>query len=290
MRCNVKDRFLHKLSTLINKNASQRYTKARWDSLPYEIRILILDYLVYDPRSLRKYATVSLEWQHYFESHKFSHLLIQDTDLDTLAERFTPRQRQYLRYLWFNVNFPNCPRWRRIYRATRNSVRANENLFKASIIKLFHILKTWGRLEITLEVSMHAHSDCRHFFEHWHLGSEDRSDPICVSPWFRCERKNLLDWWRPEYPVQILEDIYEPMGDVEFTGLPKISAVREFVWLRQSRKALTAHVLGQMLRKMENLETLVFEPWRAVRPGVQRSLDHCMYICPFSMPEDGARY
>lgn len=245
-----------------------------WDSLPRDIRVIILDYLIYEPGSLITYARVSQEWQHYIESCKFSNLLIQDTDLDKLKTSLLPRQRQHIKYLWFNVNLSTYIQWGYRYRVKSDVMDFNGRLFGSSIGKLFHILKTCPEKSITLEISMHPPSDAHPYFEHWYFGSEAPfEDPICLPPGFRYRQKDIEHEEARGYPLHMLQAMYRCLQMCNLPELPKVLAVKEFVWLRQSRTRLPTHALGQMLQSMVNLETVRFESWRTIKPEYQSYWD-----------------
>ncbi|KAI3543148.1 hypothetical protein CSPX01_06461 [Colletotrichum filicis] len=72
----------------------------RWDSLPREIRLLILQKVMQDDCPLAHLATVSQEWQTDIERHNFARIRLTPSRLANFLA-MVQRNRTLVCYIWF---------------------------------------------------------------------------------------------------------------------------------------------------------------------------------------------
>ncbi|KAK2133429.1 hypothetical protein NOF04DRAFT_1272743 [Fusarium oxysporum II5] len=90
----------------------------RWNSLPQEIRGMILGYVVIHDR-IAPYAPVSIEWHDAIEK-TFRHLRIQASSSDACGRtptvfeslsRLCGRHRRLVKHIWLNIEHTKHPKW-----------------------------------------------------------------------------------------------------------------------------------------------------------------------------------
>ena len=77
----------------------------RWDCLPTDIRIEILEDIAQAPR-LAPYAGVCLEWQEFFEKITFRRLTLEDEALEAFASVVRGEKvlrLNYIRHIWLRI-------------------------------------------------------------------------------------------------------------------------------------------------------------------------------------------
>lgn len=82
----------------------------RWESLPPELRSIILDLVVQnyscrsEPGARAGYASVCREWRRLFEPINFQHIVLdQDRILDLIPYMVDQRRRDYVQHLFLRV-------------------------------------------------------------------------------------------------------------------------------------------------------------------------------------------
>ncbi|KAI0155602.1 hypothetical protein BJ166DRAFT_337964 [Pestalotiopsis sp. NC0098] len=121
---------------------------ANFPSLPVEIVAEILHLVVEaDAESAWQYATVSREWQYYFEEKTFSSLRVSSTDIQKLRHYLTPVRQSYVRELIFKVILPDLDDYNvdvpNRERETLEVQDCNSRCFTDAVFQLFDILASW---------------------------------------------------------------------------------------------------------------------------------------------------
>ncbi|KAI8626437.1 hypothetical protein F5Y19DRAFT_478553 [Xylariaceae sp. FL1651] len=90
--------------------------KARWSSLPPEVRLMILEIVVTHSRKYHQQsacAAVCREWQYFFEKHIFHRIILHQSDIHEFSQLFLPQQQrrwQVLKHIWLRIELPRYGR------------------------------------------------------------------------------------------------------------------------------------------------------------------------------------
>ena len=124
--------------------------RPRWDHLPPEIRLMILewtaggcDWLPSKGGKQHKfaiYATINEEWRAFFEKKTFRCLRLLPTCLGEFERLVTGRRRSYLRQIWFRTRLRMRANGRRF--GLIDMVKSRM-VFSTGIAYLFEILAPW---------------------------------------------------------------------------------------------------------------------------------------------------
>ncbi|KAL8998391.1 MAG: hypothetical protein Q9169_002519 [Polycauliona sp. 2 TL-2023] len=153
------------------RTRSQSAPKACWESLPQEIRIVIMEAVVQDDeRCAIRYATVSRKWQQVVEPMVFRQLKLTHSRLANFA-KVTQRQRILIKHMWLCIGL----------QAYGSSISAkvaqawSEATIKVvgeAISNLFSILSAWEPSgTLMLDISAHSLSDSQHYIDPLRSGS-----------------------------------------------------------------------------------------------------------------------
>ncbi|KAL6917869.1 hypothetical protein FSHL1_009298 [Fusarium sambucinum] len=149
-------------------------SKKSWDSLPSEIRFLILQSLMQDGSTLACLAAVSRAWQTDIERYNFARIKLTLSRLMDFRS-IIRRNHALVRYIWFCLELDgyNCTQC-----APRTGVLTDEELGAALTVSdtehcpittafqgLFSILSKWDQdSELMLDISIYSPSDAQHWF------------------------------------------------------------------------------------------------------------------------------
>jgi len=78
-----------------------------WHCFPAEIRLIILEVLMQDGRSLAASAAVSREWQTIIERHNFSRIKLTSSRLANFGS-MVHRNSSLVRYIWLCLELQEC--------------------------------------------------------------------------------------------------------------------------------------------------------------------------------------
>jgi hypothetical protein len=244
-----------------------------WNSLPLEIRGVILEYIITHDR-IAKYSTVSEEWRCAVEEKTFHSISIRiDTpaaiaspfvvpdlhSLDSLRER----QRGLIRHIWLNIALlryecPDC------YRTESTVVQStNSSIMQRVIRDLFAILAGWEPTKkgLTLELNAYSPSDSDHWFQGWYFGAPDERE-IREGDVQSIELERFLHFGRRHTVCE--EGLRRPFAtfDVVFSDLPVVRAVTKFLIRRQCRRQFSPSVLYYIWSKLPSMGHIMHETWR----------------------------
>ena len=262
----------------------------RWTSLPPELRLLILDFIVAEkPAGWASLSLVCREWQLHIQKWSLRRLRIKVPSLD-LLETLDFRKRKLVRHIWLDIELPtySCQRLSCKTEEAPIVQRRNDLCTSRSILRLFKILSTWGKDSVTdqglmLELSVHSPSDAKHWFENYIFASADESidtnDDGTEIDWYRAwkdwsdRRHAWHDGVRPNIGAPVPREgtfrIFRPLSltDIERLVLPRVDIVTAFVVRRQLRRRLCARGLYTILRRLPGVETLLYETWKPLTNG-----------------------
>ncbi|PTB65948.1 hypothetical protein BBK36DRAFT_1141869 [Trichoderma citrinoviride] len=250
----------------------------RWNRLPEELKLQVLDFLAQDPYSgsrhgsLTNYALVCKSWQRIFEETNFQRLVLHQNDLDGVA-RLPKRCRPYVAHVCLRIELSEYVPWAgeqfatirpAIVRPERmEDIAANNEIIELAVGKLFSALKTWERWakpdhRITLEMSFHSPSDSKYVGRGIHAKELDRGLPSMTG----ISRAGAGD------------RIFGGYVHIQFhQQLPRLHMVERFIMQRHTRRQPTSFTMHQLLSRFPNLEDLVFEPWQQYLDTSQDRVD-----------------
>ncbi|EKJ68975.1 hypothetical protein FPSE_10848 [Fusarium pseudograminearum CS3096] len=281
-----------------------------WNHLPAELRNSILSHIA-EEYSLSgrgsnlsdatSYATVSREWQGFFEGITFQNisLIIHDaTDLDDFA-RFTSGsnvyRRCYIRNISVIIVLPPYDCEDCCGPESAEETERNNNVFTQSMQALLGILSTWTpnphQHGLTLELNIKSSSDTDHHFyvtqitdefrvKHWNWSHEDKLFAEIRYP----DHCNDEEVWCDSVSTQLRSEgcraLERYLGSLlEFTDLrlPRVEVVTSFMQRHQFKRQLSPCALGRLMQEsLVRLSSLRLERWCRPRVKAER-----MYIRHF---------
>ncbi|KAJ3544743.1 hypothetical protein NM208_g2894 [Fusarium decemcellulare] len=154
-----------------------------WDSLPPEIRLRVLRCVVLGHRRIEtpaalgfgkasSLATVSREWQCFFEKETFRRMALTSSDLTTFSRVVRGKNAirlNYINHLWLNVKLTKYTQ--RIYDRPESATNIGQNnrIFSYAIATLLNALSSWEGIHGGLTLEIHAHSPSDHKYHPWEL-------------------------------------------------------------------------------------------------------------------------
>ncbi|KAM5361277.1 hypothetical protein ACJZ2D_013226 [Fusarium nematophilum] len=148
---------------------------ASWDSFPPEIRLMILRYIIPKfggiettidrgfarPSSL---ATISREWQYFFEQETFRRIALISSDLPAFAKAVRGENSirlNHINRLWLRIELTEYTR--RIFDKPESvtNITQNNRTFTYAMAALLNALSSWEGIQggLTLEICAHSPSD-----------------------------------------------------------------------------------------------------------------------------------
>ncbi|KAL6695532.1 hypothetical protein J3F84DRAFT_408537 [Trichoderma pleuroticola] len=265
---------------------------AQLSDLPPQVKYTILAYLdtsfppnptKFPSQSRRSemgpYASVSSEWQLFFEARLYARLVLTQCCLANF-NKLVPRQRQLVRYIWLRILFGNysctkCPG------PTSPRIRDSDLIaISESISGLFCVFNSWGTSpgnELALEISAYSPSDVTHAVK----GDEYLSSDLVEMQDMMYSKGLLVDdvahGWKDGQLIQShdVDDFCDIRGVVGYylPTMPFIISVAHVVThliiRRTTRRFITVPLIQWILQRLPNLGHFVYEPWRPLtRPGL----------------------
>ncbi|KAK4060981.1 hypothetical protein Trihar35433_9906 [Trichoderma harzianum] len=262
---------------------------AQLSDLPPQVRHRILAYLDTSvppnptkfPSQNRRselglYASVSREWQLFFENRLYAHLVLTQ---DCLANfnKLVPRQRRLVRYIWFRILLGDyycskCPD------SLSLKVTFSDLLvFSESISGLFGIFNSWGTSpgnDLALEISAYSSCDVTHAVK----GNEYLSSDLVEMQDMVYSKGLLTDdlahGWKDGQLIQSHDahDFYDTRRVLGLSlplmplGISDAHVVTNLIIRRTTRRFITVAAIRQILERLPNLRHFIYEPWRPL-PG-----------------------
>ncbi|KAK2774449.1 hypothetical protein CKAH01_03682 [Colletotrichum kahawae] len=238
-----------------------------WASLPAEIRLMILEQVEVGNKGhkLSNWASVSREWQAFFEPQLFQNLNLQfpGSDVDDLNSYVHGYRRDLVKKISLHVRtqeYDNIDKFDE--RETQDTIKANNELFSQALERLFVSLSTWSNGSptggIKLALSACSPSDLGH-------------------PWNHRTGKSQHEWRR----ICSLGSRLRLLGNLLDTSsgalkLPRVSIVNMFFVTRYTYRSLSRALLAKVLRSLCRLEVIRYEPWHAITRNGQSPRDDAM--------------
>lgn len=274
---------------MTHHTSSTLHIMTNWNSLPPELRLMILELLGH---KLSSHAPVCRVWQDFIEEKTFRRLRLEMSRLDEFEAIVVGRRRQLVKHLWLNIELPEYTcRMCGVTRSNSNPLdswkpkQKHTSLTSKAIKRLFEILRTWNPDDaqgLTLELTAQSKSNGNHWFKNCFFGRgsplEDSlgdmdsvPDPTEMSMYqdacapFHDEIHGWVDGsrdhqaWEANCNVLLL---FQTLGDIAKYKLPVVPVVTELVIRRQCRRLFSPFMLDTIYRSLPRLEALTFEPWR----------------------------
>ncbi|KAH6604783.1 hypothetical protein Trco_006490 [Trichoderma cornu-damae] len=149
---------------------------ASWHTLPFEIRDIILGLICSNTnrRTTSRFASVSREWQMYFEPILFRRLVLGQRCIRDFGRIVRQHRRSMVEHIWLRVELfeYNCPRCECPEKPSE--AKENNQIFTAVLYRLLEVLSTWSKGGqhgvanggFVLELSVHSPSDTGHHFNY----------------------------------------------------------------------------------------------------------------------------
>lgn len=273
--------------SVYHTTSSTLLSKMRWDGLPREIRLLILQCLIQDGCTLGHLATVSREWQTDIERHNFARIKLTPPRLINFRSMIQ-RNRALVNYIWFCLELddydcttcaPAIEMWEEAYMISDTDKCPITTAFQ----NLFSILSTWDpHGDLTLDISIYSPSDSKHWFQYltfmpdtpsnmlgscttrWTISNKDYHDP--QHGWFAGSRESAP----PEAAIRKMFHSIMDEGPFDseqselqwWDQLPPVPAVTSLFLRQQNRRRWKPSSLAHMFARFPRLQEIHYEPWR----------------------------
>lgn len=153
-----------------------------WQSLPTEVRIMVLEHLIQDGNSLASFATVSREWQIVIERHNFAHIRLTPSHLADFGS-MVRRNSSLVHYIWLCLELQeyDCTECNPGDPVLWGMNQADNTLITAAFQDLFSALSAWeANGELVLDISVYSPSDSKHWFKYLTF-EPDISSEVCIT-------------------------------------------------------------------------------------------------------------
>ncbi|RSL51787.1 hypothetical protein CEP54_011246 [Fusarium duplospermum] len=208
-----------------------RRSRPFWNSLPPEIRLLILRCIDLNSGSKEtvrasSLATVSQEWQSFFEGETFRRLALASPDLPAFSKVVRGKNAIRLSYI---KNLHLCVRLaeytKRIYDKPESAtnIKGNNRIFTSAMTVLLNSLSSWEgtRGGLTLEINAHSPSD-----QIFHRSEGEVHD---------------------DYPIRFEEDLEDWPSFLEYLRDKRAARVTSVAVPRKVRRAAARRLRGTPL-------------------------------------------
>ena len=274
--------------------------KQRWDSLPGEIRLLILKALIQDGCTLAHLATVSREWQAELERHNFARIKLTPSRLADFSS-VVHRNRALVGYIWLCLELDDydCTRCAPGHESRMDLDELAEAVdvsdtdecsITASFQNLFSILSTWDpNSDLILDISIYSPSDSEHWFKYLTFLPDTPSQTISTKAYDDAQHGWVAGSRHAAPPRWAFTKVFFPVmnqgpfdsDDSEFAWwdqLPSVPAVTSLLLRRQNRRRWKPDALAHMFARLPRLQEVHYEPWREW-VWFQRKTDKGEYRC-----------
>ncbi|KAF5589861.1 hypothetical protein FPANT_6194 [Fusarium pseudoanthophilum] len=257
-----------------------------WNSLPSEIRLLVLQSLTQDGSSLACLAAVSRAWQTDVERYNFSRI------------RLTPSRLADFRSM-IRRNQGLC--------APRGGVLSTDEAIAAVTVSdtehrsittafqgLLSVLSEWDQdSNVMLDISIYSPSDAQHWFPYLTFMPDSPSNRLegsgleltTINQSYHDPPHGWVTGFRQSapHPAAVRKAFHYIVEEGEFDDdesefqwwdqLPSVSSVTSILLRQQSRRRWEPRELTNMLARFPRLQEFHYEPWREWEGFSQRTTD-----------------
>ncbi|KAJ0162361.1 hypothetical protein CTA2_4680 [Colletotrichum tanaceti] len=281
---------------MFSTSLGKKQRRSRWEDLPREVRLLILQCLMQDSRAaLGRLATVSREWQAQIERYNFARIRLTPSRLVDFGTMIR-RNRALVGYIWlcFELDEYDCTtcvsRYRRTFTDDEwGEVFAISDTDKCPITttfqNLFAILSTWDpHGDLTLDISIYSLSDLEHCFPYLTFVPDTPSDMPGDYGIMMEKALSRRDYHDPQhgwvagsrhsapFTHAINKVFHEVMEQGPFDSdelelqwwdqLPSVPAVTSVLLRQQNRRRWKPDSLAHLFARFPRLQEVHYEPWR----------------------------
>ncbi|KAM5368710.1 hypothetical protein ACJZ2D_009376 [Fusarium nematophilum] len=269
--------------------------KLTWSSFPGELRLLILECVIPQHERTAGFpsasclATVSREWQCFFEEHTFRRLALSASDVPTFAKAVRKKNTVRLNYIThLSIDIELAPYAHRglIFPDRPWAVAQNFQVFTCSMRQLLNALSSWRGIRggLTLEISARSPSDVRNGYREFEM---DDDYPFRFEDGRNTRPNLVLDILR-RLPIwfHVHEALNEEMqrqygAPLEFRprsprnpipALSKAPIVKGLLMRRQFFRGIALPSLAKLLREsLVALEWFRLERWAATTEELEEA-------------------
>jgi hypothetical protein len=257
--------------------------KQRWDGLPGEIRLMILNALIQDGSSckLAHLATVSREWQAEFERHNFARIKLTPSRLADFSS-MVHRNQALVGYIWFCLELDDydcttCAPGDMSLDDLAEAVGITDTdkcPITTSFQNLFSILSTWDpKSDLILDISIYSPSDSEHWFKYLTFLPDTPSQTRSTKAYDDAQHGWVAGSRHAAPPRWAFSKVFHAVmdqgpfdsDDSEFEWwdqLPSVPAVTSLLLRQQNRRRWKPDALAHMFARLPRLQEVHYEPWR----------------------------
>ncbi|KAM7200608.1 hypothetical protein V8F33_003813 [Rhypophila sp. PSN 637] len=240
-------------------------------------------------------ATVSRQWQLFFEELNFNHLILHQDDLakfEAITQSHAQlHRRQFIQgiYLRLELSEYGCGRcWMEVF---KEEEEVDSRISKTAVASLFATLSSWDPTAcygggLTLEISAHSpsdancyarelypriadntHSSFRYKPSHWYRGqvfSDMSYNPSRHGWWQGSRNYNGMTFGRRMVMTQRVFSYSYEYAYSWLDDLPAVPCVRNFLIRRQFYRNLGYMALRKIITSLSELVSFRYESWSAV--------------------------
>lgn len=272
------------INTGFPEQGEQTVRTSKWPLLTLEIRLIIFGKVAEiigqglengqpTKAGLAQCAAVCKEWHFFFERLLFRHLTLTQSCLCDLKD--LSHQRQFVEHLTFRVELVpyHCDTCTSRDTSASPHAFADTQMFRASINALFWILESWDIQKpgntrgLTLELGAYSPSDSEHTFRDLYLHTSsfagedfaklERPATDLSHGWINGRR------WRSPNADELFRLPAMFISPSIYEGPVVVKAVKHLVIRREMRRRLNIKDLQMITKRLPNLESMHFEPWRS---------------------------
>lgn len=259
------------------------HSPGSWMSLPIEIRTKILKKSIASrEKGWTSVAAVCKDWRNIIEAENYRRLKLRASCLDMSClyefQTMVTRQRPLVRHLQLEIELQTYPCPDCGVREQDAWSEKNSRIATIAIQKLIYILSEWKKTgPLILELNAYSPSDSEHGFKGWefsldHVG--ERGDGT-----WHDEKHGWDGGIRTTFtPEQAIERLFQPIECSFDLCLPYVPAVTSLVQRRQLRRGFSGDTMKRLFKTFDELEHMVYEPWRELKSYLVRSTDNSVYL------------
>ncbi|KAF4961256.1 hypothetical protein FSARC_10238, partial [Fusarium sarcochroum] len=270
----------------------------RWSKLPAELRLEVLEYLARvtyyhrKRKTLAKYATVSPEWQIFFEGHTMRSIEVKQSEIDTFRFIFrTKRRRRCLRNiglvlelelhdttsLWYpegaTRNHTFGEMWLLASQPTvlpmlvSEAVKRNK-IFARTAQALFCELSPWRKSHVWhTGINLEIIAKSKSFWQKEACKLQPSTDPVVfgTQTFSKSEQEQILEAAKADFRSSI--GLYFKSAAPK---MPQVKVITSLSILRKSVRHFDPRALARLMGYLPSLKTFVWE----MRPRGHRNIEH----------------
>lgn len=264
--------------------------KRLWDTLPSEIRLLVLQSLTQDGSSLACLAAVSRAWQTDVERYNFSRIKLTPSRLMDFRSMIR-RNQGLVRYTWFCLELDeyDCTQCAPIGGVLRTeeaiaalTVSDTEHRSITTAFQgLFSVLSEWDQdSNLMLDISIYSPSDAQHWFPYLTYMPDNPSNRLegsgpeltTITQSYHDPPRGWVTGFRHSAPhpaavrkaFHFITEEEEPDDDESefqwWDQLPPVSSVTSILLRQQSRRRWEPSALTHVLARFPRLQEIHHEP------------------------------